>query len=291
MDQPRIIYDPDVLDKFEITGFLSGVVNHVRERVATREQQVPIAGLQALSSLQKRPADLVSALKHDQGLSLIVEIKRQSHTGKLLIEGRYEPDALARLYESLGVQAVAVATEPHYYAGELHHVIYVSEAVRVPVLRQDFVFDRYQVHEARAAGADGVILIASLLGEYRLWDLVSLTQRLRMTAVVQVENEEELHRALKSDPRVIGISNVDWRTLEVDLSKTTHLCKQIPDHTLVISMGGMRTPEDVALIAEAGADAILIGEAILQAPDPTEAIRDLYSLIDNDPTDPWKTIE
>lgn len=288
MDQPQVVFDPEAVEQLELSGFLSEVVARVRQRVIKRQREVPIAGLKALSAMQKRPLDLASALRHDRGLSLIVEIKRRSHHGRLLVEGRYEPDELARLYAGLGLQAVAVATEQHYYESELHHLTYVSKVVNIPVLRQDFVFDRYQVYESRAAGADGVILVAALLGEHRLWDLVSLTQRLRMTAVVQVETEEELSRALKTDPRVIGISNVDWRTLEVDLTKTTRLRKQIPDHTVVISMGGMRTPEDVALVHEAGVDAIMVGEVILLSPAPTETVHHLYSLIDSNPTNPVK---
>ncbi len=291
MDQPKIVYDPDLVDQLEISGFLGEAVTHIKQRVLKRQHDVPIAGLKALISMQKRPLDLASALRNDQGLSLVVEIKQKSHTGKQLIKGRYEPDELARQYADMGVQAVAVATDPKYYQGELHHLTYVSQGVRIPVLRQDFVFDRYQVYESRAAGADGVILIAALLGEYRLWDLVSLTQRLRMTAVVQIENETELARALQADPRVIGISNVDWRTLGVNLDNTLRLRKQIPDHTLVISMGGLRTPADVAQVAQAGIDAILLGESIISAPDPHLAIHEMFAQVDSDPTDPWRTIE
>jgi indole-3-glycerol phosphate synthase len=291
MDQPQVVYDPDVVDQLKISGFLSEVVAHIRQRVAKRQEEVPISGLRALISMQKRPIDLASALRHDQGLSLIIDIKRQTHYGKMLFPSRYEPDALARYYAEAGVQAISVATDPHYYRGEIHHLTYVSEVVDIPIIRQDFVFDRYQIYEARAAGADGVILIAALLGEYRLWDLLSIAQRLRMTAVVQVENEEELARALESDPRVIGISNVDWRTLDVDLGRTLRLREQIPDHIAVISMGGIRRAEDVTMVSEAGIDAILVGEAILGAADPEDKIRELYSQIDSDPTDPWRTIE
>lgn len=284
MDQPQNVIDPDSVDHLEITGFLNEVLHHTRQRVAQRQQEVPIAGLRALNTIQKRPLDLTSALRHRDGVSLVVEIKRQSHNGKLLVEGRYEPDEIARFFAKLGVQAVSVATDNRYYGGELHHLTYVSRATTIPVIRQDFVFDRYQVYEARAAGADGVILIAALLGAYRLWDLISFTQRLSMTAVVQVETEEELNRTLQADPRVIGISNVDWRTLDVDLSKTTKLTKKIPDHISVISMGGVRTPDDVALVADAGVDAILAGEAILSAPNSAEAIQHLFQFLDSNPT-------
>lgn len=291
MDQPQVIYDPDVVDQLEITGFLSEVLEHMRTVVADRQGKIPISGLRALNSIQRRPRDLIGFLRQDAGLSLIIEIKRQTHHGRVLFEDRYEPDELARYFQNMGVQAVAVNTNTRYNAGELHHLTYVSQVVKIPVIRQDFVFDRYQVYESRAAGADSVILIAALLGQYRLWDLVSLTQRLRMTAMVQVETEEELQRTLNVDPRVIVISNVDWRTLEVDLTKTTRLAKLIPPYITTISMGGVRTAEDVLMLADAGIDAIVAGEAVLAAPDQMQAIDDLFSRIDSDPTDPWKAAE
>lgn len=291
MDQPQIIYDPDVVDQLEITGFLSDVLTHMRLVVENRRQQVPVSGLRALNSIQSRPLDLVSAIKSDRKMSLIIEIKRQTHDGRILFSDRYEPDEIARYYQDIGVQAIAVATNENYYQGALHHLTYVSQVVKTPVIRQDFVFDRYQVYEARAAGADGVILIAALLGQYRLWDLLSLTQRLRMTALIQVENEAELARALNVDPRIICISNVDWRTLEVDLSKSIRLAKQIPDHILTVSMGGIRTADDVKMLSEASINAIMIGEAILGATDKYRAIRELFAGINDQSQDPWKSVE
>lgn len=280
MDQPRHILDPDALDELEITGFLAEIVEHIRQRVELNKQEISHSGLHALSSIQRRPLALNSVLRQERGLSLVVDIKRQSHRGKVLLD-RYDPVELAHLYEDLGVQALSVATDPLYYQGEIHHLTLVSQEVRIPVIRNDFVFDRYQVYEARAAGADAVILIAALLGEYRLWDLVSIAQRLRMTPVVQVQDEQELARTLKADPLVIAISNVDWRTLEVDLSRTTQLCPQIPRHIVVLSMGGIRTPEDMALIAESGVDGVLVGEGLLGLPNPVEAIQWLFSMVDS----------
>jgi indole-3-glycerol phosphate synthase len=290
MDQPPLI-DPDLLDKLEITGFLKEILTHTRQRVAERQKVVPISGLRALCSIQKRPLDLPSVLKHDLGLSLVVEIKRQSPDGTVFIKGRYDPVELARQFVEVGVQALSVATDHRYYQGEVHHLTLVKEVVNVPVLRRDFVFDEYQIFEARAAGADGVYLVASLLGENRLRNLISLTQRLRMTAIVQIQDEEELRRALISDPRVIGINNVDVRTFEVDLMRTVRLRDLIPSHIVTISMGGIRTPEDVELMASTGIDAIQMGETLLTSTDILSAIRHLFSQVESDPTDPWKTIE
>lgn len=290
MDQPPLI-DPDLLDRLEISGFLEEIVNHTRQRVAERQKVVPIAGLRALASIQKRPLDLASVLKYELGLSLVVEIKRRSPDGTLHIPGRYDPVEIARLFETAGAQALSVATDYRYYQGEIYHLTQVKDVAHVPVLRRDFVFDEYQIFEARAAGADGVYLLAALMGENRLRNLISLTQRLRMTAIVQVQDVEELERALVSDPRVIGVSNVDIRTFEVDLYRTLRLRELIPDHIVTISMGGIRTPDDVEFIAATGVHAIQVGESLLTAEDVTATIRHLFSYVEHDPTDPWKTVE
>lgn len=278
MDQPQNLRDPDALDELEISGFLADILANVRQQVEINKQEISQSGLHALNSIRRRPLALSRVLRYDRGLSLTVELKRQSHRGKILID-RYDPVEQAHLFENLGVQALSVATNPLYYQGEIYHLTLVSQEVRIPVIRNDFVFDRYQVYEARAAGADAVILIAALLGEHRLWDLVSITQRLRMTAVVQVQNEQELARTLKSDPLVIAISNVDWRTLEVDLGRTTRLCPQIPRHIVVISMGGIRTPEDIAQVADSGIDGVVVGEGLLGLSNPEEAINTLFSMV------------
>ncbi len=281
MDQPQNLRDPDALDELEISGFLAELVANIRQQVEVSKQEMSLSGLHALTSIQRRPIALSSVLRYDRGLSLTVEIKRQSYRGKTLID-RYDPVEQAHLFENLGVQALSVATNPLYYQGEIHHLTLASQETRIPVIRNDFVFDPYQVYEARAAGADAVILIAALLGENRLWDLVSIAQRLRMTPVVQVQNEQELARTLKSDPLVIAISNVDWRTLEVDLNRTTRLCPQIPRHIVVVSMGGIRTPEDMAMVADSGIDGVLVGEGLLGVPNPDEAIQTLFSLVNPD---------
>lgn len=281
MDQPQNLRDPNALDELEISGFLAELVANIRQQVEVSKQEMSLSGLHALTSIQRRPIALSSVLRYDRGLSLTVEIKRQSYRGKTLID-RYDPVEQAHLFENLGVQALSVATNPLYYQGEIHHLTLVSQETRIPIIRNDFVFDPYQVYEARAAGADAVILIAALLGENRLWDLVSIAQRLRMTPVVQVQNEQELARTLKSDPLVIAISNVDWRTLEVDLSRTTRLCPQIPSHIVVVSMGGIRTPEDMALVAESGIDGVLVGEGLLGIPNPEATIQTLFSLVNPD---------
>lgn len=286
MDQPPII-DPDLLDKVEVSGFLKEIQDHVRDRVAQRRLEVPVAGLRALCTIQKRPLDLTSVLRRKMGLSLVVEIKRQSANGMVFFPERYNPVELAKLYEAAGAHAVSIATNAYYFQGDVYHLMQVKEDIHIPVLRRDFVFDEYQVYEARAAGADGVFLLAALMGENRLRNLISLTQRLRMTAIVQVQDEIELARAMTSDPRVIGITNLDARTFEIDLERTPRLRRLIPPHIVTISMGGIRTPEDIVFIADSGVDGVQIGESLLSSNNVLERLRWLFSGVEVDPDDLW----
>jgi indole-3-glycerol phosphate synthase len=254
---------------------LADMVARKQHDLEARKQVIPIAALRAMAKLQQRPRDLKLVLKEDPHVSLIAEIKQISPSaGRLL--GAYDPVALARTYAAHGARAVAIHTDEAVYGGGLEHLTLVARAVNIPVIRQDFAIDEYQVLEARAAGADGVLLMAELLDDLLLRSLLSLTQRLLMTAVVQVSTESDLRRALLFDPRVIGISNQDMHTYAVDLDTTVRLRSQIPPHIAVISLYGLRTADDVARVTAAGVDGVLVGQALLQAPDTAAKIRELF---------------
>lgn len=288
MDKPPVLYDPDKVDQLEVTSFLHEVIQYSRERVTRRKGEVPLGGLSALTTIQKRPLPLASVLRQKRKPSLVLSIKQQRLNGESLIPlADYNPEKIARDFADTGVSALSVTTDPRYYSGQLHHLTLISKEVKVPVIRQDFIFDEYQVIEARAAGADGLSLIVSMLGQQRLRNLLSLTQRLRMTAVVMVHNQAELARVLELDPRVIGINNRDWNTLEVDLSRTHELRPGIPPHIVTLSMGGITTAQELAYVAETGVDAVQIGASVLAADNPHQAVQNMFALVENDPTDPW----
>jgi indole-3-glycerol phosphate synthase len=294
MDQPPVLYDPDIVDQLEVTTFLREVVEYSRDRVARRKQEVPLRALSALTSIQKRPLPITNALRRSNGPALVLTVKQQRlHGDALMSIDDYNPEELARLYAQLGAHALSVTTDPRYYNGELHHLTLISkeEEISIPVIRQDFIFDEYQVIEARAAGADGVQLIASMLGQQRLRNLLSLTQRLRMTAVVIVHNEAELERALELDPRLIGINNQDWHTFDIDLKVTHQLVSQVPQHIVTLSIGGIDTPQALAYVTEAGVDAVQVGSAVLRATDPSAKVKELFALVGGDPTEPQDTLE
>ena len=188
----------------------------------------------------------------------------------------YDPVVLAKRFEYSGVKAISVATNPDYHRGDIADLTLVSQNVAIPVLRQDFIYDEYQVVEARAAGADGLMLTAGLVEPDKLRELISVTQRYRMTEVVQVENEEEVRTAIQFEPRVIAISNRNLRDLTIDLERTLRLRELIPPHMTVISVGGLKTADDVAYVYQADIDGIVVGQALLTAPDKAKAIKELF---------------
>jgi indole-3-glycerol phosphate synthase len=293
MDQPQILYDPDKVDRLDIPPFLAEVIQVSRQSVARRSNEVPLRGLNALTTIQKRPVPIARLLRQETGISLIASIKKQNLNGEILVEKPdYDPVALARQFVAAGARALAVTTNPKYYQGNLHHLALIAGEVSVPTIRQDFIYDEYQVVEARVAGADGLTLIASMLGQQRLRNLLSLTQRLRMTAIVVVHNEEELARALELDPRVIGINNRDWHNFEIDLERTARLSPHIPRHIVVVSMGGIDSPDALEYVVSKGKiDAVQVGEKLLKSTEPLKAVEELFARIDTDPADPWETLK
>ncbi len=290
MDQPPILYDPDKVDQLDIPPFLREVIKDTRERVAVRMAEVPLSGLSALSTIRRRPVPVADVLR-GKDLSLIATVKRYEINGKQLIDPeRYHLVDLARNFVSAGASAVSVATNPRYYVGDLHDLALISGEVKVPTIRQDFIFDEYQVIETRASGADGLILIASMLGQQRLRNLLSLTQRLRMTAIVMIHNEEELERALELDPRIIGINNRNWEDFSINLERTMELSKRIPRHIVTISFSGINSPEKLQYIAQSRVNAVSIGSELMGEDDAFDTVQHLFSLIESDPTDPWEDL-
>lgn len=261
-----------------ISPSLDDITARTRETIEARKKRVPRTAIHALAQIRysRRPLDTVSYLRNHE-LSLIAQIKRST-----LDQGRifqtYDPVYLARHFESNGAAAIAVSTEQHYHEGRLDHLTMVKEAVRVPVWCHDFIIDEYQLYEIRAAGADGLMLISTLLDDTRLRVMVSLTQRLGMAAMVTVRNEEEAARALSVDPRVVGISCRDPFTHEIDLDLPGRLRPLFRSHTTVIALGGIRTSEDAQHLADAQIDGIFAGEALLTAEDMAAKVRALSSI-------------
>ena len=215
--------------------------------------------------------DFAQTLGSHAHVRVIAEVKRRS-PGAGEIRPGLDPAALARGYQARGAAAVSVLTDRDYFGGSLADLRTVREAVSLPLLRKDFVIDPLQVSEARAAGADAVLLIVRILDDARLAELLGVVSEHRMTALVEVHDARELERAADAGALVIGINNRDLATFTTELSVTLGLLEQLPTGAVVVSESGIQTRADVERLGEAGVHAVLVGESLLRAPDPGLAL-------------------
>ena len=208
-------------------------------------------------------------------LRLVAEVKCASPSRGLLVD-HFDPLHLAALYQQNGAAAISVLTDETYFKGSLSILEQIAAIQpRLPLLRKDFIYDPYQVYESRAAGADAVLLIAAHLQPGLLADLLAQVQNLGMAALVEVHTAAELEQALCFAPRLVGINNRDLHDFKVDLQICLDLRRAIPPGVTVVAESGIHTAADVARLAEAGMDAMLVGEALVTAPDPAQKIRSL----------------
>lgn len=254
--------------------FLDRIVAQKRKELQKRQKAVPLSVLEDAIKQQPAPLDFAKALKGD-GLSLIAEIKRASPSkGDLNVN--LDAVALAKIYADNGAAAISVLTEERYFKGSGKDLEAVKKALpNVPVLRKDFILNPYQLYEARAWGADAVLLIVAILENNVLKELIALSHELGMQCLVEIHNEDELKRALKCNAKVIGINNRNLQTMEVDIEVTKRLYPLItPQHT-VVSESGIRGREDIEKLKRWKVDAVLIGEALVTANDVPAKIKEL----------------
>ena len=245
---------------------LEDIMRAKRQEVPKRKAEVSEANLQALALFTPPAIDFPAALARP-GVSLIAEVKRASPSKGLLCKD-FDPVQLALTYAKGGASAISCLTDARFFQGSLEYVTDIKDAFRkrkinLPVLRKDFIFDPYQVLEARVAGADALLLIMAVLSDAEYRDLLAYTHELGMAALVEVHNEVELARALREKPRVVGVNNRDLRDFSVDLNTTARLRAQIPADVLVVSESGIRNADDVRALKKMGADAMLVGESLV----------------------------
>ncbi|HEY5336503.1 MAG TPA: indole-3-glycerol phosphate synthase TrpC [Mycobacteriales bacterium] len=254
---------------------MAGILEGVRADLAVRESQVPLADLKARARAARDPRDALAVLRAP-GVGVIAEVKRSSPSrGPLACIPN--PAALAADYEAGGAAAISVLTEQRRFGGSLADLAAVRCAVDCPVLRKDFIVSPYQVVEARAYGADLVLLIVAALEQPRLLGLLDRVRSLGMTALVEVHDEAELERAVAAEARVIGINARNLATLEVDTTTFGRLAPQIPAGVVTIAESGVTGARDVRGYAVAGAHAVLVGEALVTRGDPRTAVADLVA--------------
>ncbi len=244
------------------------VIAAKKQGLLERKSRTPIEAVRALASMQKRPLPVLSAVADNSPVMLIGQV-RYSISQSSLMDEPYDPVTTALRYAQSGLDAVALFTDEMLYPGGLDDLVMVSRAVNVPVISQDYILDEYQVVEARAAGASALVLSSAFLEPTLLRTLVSATQRNRMTAIVQINNEAELDYALSLSPYVIGITNRDPWTLEYDRDNLSRLCPLIPPHIRVMLLDDLGTMDEIAQAVSMGVHAVLMQEtAIAQLPSP-----------------------
>ncbi len=224
------------------------------------------------ASLEKRLAsapavrDFRAALMAPGGVQIIAEVKKASPSAGV-IRADFDPVAIAKVYEAHGAACISVLTDRPFFQGDLSYLASIRSAVQIPLLRKDFILERYQLLEARLAGADAVLLIAEILSARALGELLRETHALGMNALVELHDADNLPAVVESGARIIGINNRDLRTFETRLDHTIELARQVPNDRCIVSESGIRTFRDVQLLQAAGVRAILVGESLMRSPD------------------------
>ncbi|GAB3445644.1 indole-3-glycerol phosphate synthase TrpC [Phycicoccus ginsengisoli] len=254
---------------------LDEIVAGVREDLAARVAVTPRAAVEHAAARTPAALDAEAALRRP-GLSLIAEVKRSSPS-KGALAAIADPAALAADYEAGGATAVSVLTEQRRFGGSLADLDAVRAAVRIPVLRKDFMVEDYQLFEARAHGADIILLIVAALSQDDLERMHALARELGMTALVEVHDEEETRRALDAGATVVGVNARNLKTLDVDPDTFARLAGLVPDGVVRVAESGVAGPQDAARYAAEGADAVLVGEALVRGADPRGAARDIIT--------------
>jgi indole-3-glycerol phosphate synthase len=256
-------------------SILARIVAARREAIAHRQRVLPLAVLKM--TVQKRVGpvrDFAGALARSGSLNVIAELKKASPSRGLLREN-YQPAALAAGLEQAGAAALSVLTEEDFFQGSLAHLKEARKAVKIPVLRKDFIFDPWQVWEARTTEADSFLLITSILDDAVLRELLELGRELGMEALVEVHSREELGRAMNAGARIIGSNNRDLRTFEVRLETSLELIEAIPDECIAVSESGIHSYDDLERLRHAGFDSFLVGEHLMTKSDPGGELRAL----------------
>ena len=254
---------------------LDELIEGVRADVAARQELVPLDRIRELAAAAPAALDAYTAVRAP-GVGVIAEVKRSSPSKGALAEIA-DPAALATEYAAGGARCVSVLTEGRWFGGSLDDLIAVRAAVKVPVLRKDFIVSAYQVHEARAHGADLVLLIVAALEQNVLMGLLERVESLGMTALVEVHDEEEADRAMAAGAKVIGVNARNLRTLEIDRTTFERIAPGLPNHVVKIAESGVRGPHDLIKYASAGADAVLVGEGLVTQKSPRDAVAELVT--------------
>lgn len=260
-----------------MTSYLDLILEWTREHRLPRLQKSSIAGDLARKSVEAPAARSFRRPLTSQGISLIAEFKRRSPSAGEL-KPNADPEAQAKTYESGGARAMSVLTEPEFFGGGLKDLLIARESCSLPVLRKDFLLDPVQVVEARAYSADAVLLIAAAIKDrVLLKEMCAAADEMGMDALIEVHEEKELDLVFQVEPLLIGVNQRDLTTFKIDHDLAIRVRKEIPDDVTVVAESGVSTSEQIQQMRKSGIDAVLVGETLMQADDPAQAIRELLA--------------
>ncbi len=265
------MYTPGV---YSVKMILDQIVEEKKKEVEQAKVEVPLAKLIERSSSVGQLRGFKEAITQPGKISLIAEIKKASPSKGVLRE-EFEPVEIARTYESSGACALSILTDKKFFQGDIAYLNAVREAVNLPILRKDFIVDKYQIYESVCSGADSVLLIAQLLSEDELSEFSKVCAQLNLEAVWEVHNEKDLDKVLPQDVTIIGINNRNLQTFEEDLRLSAQLIKKIPKGKIVVSESAIKSSKDVKYLQDLGVNAVLIGETFMRSPDISSKVKEL----------------
>src|SRR5437899_7412491 len=257
-----------------MTMFLDRIISQTRIHLEQRKLKAPFEEQQSLAFAQSTPCDLLQSLKVQSKIGLIAEVKRASPS-KGIFALDIDPVELAQIYAANGATAISVLTEPHFFQGSFDDLAAIKQAVQVPVLCKDFIIDEYQVYEARAWGADAILLICAILDQIQLQRLLKVAYDLNMHCLVEVHTSEEVQRAISAGASIIGINSRDLKTFQIHANLIRDLRPVIPKDTVVVAESGIHTSADARRLARYDVQAMLVGESLVTSQDIPAQIRTL----------------
>lgn len=257
--------------------FLREIITYKKEELIEARRKRPLAELKLMARDAEPTRGFGNVLSRLGGIKLIAEVKKASPS-KGVIRDNFDPVGIARIYEDSGAACISVLTEKKFFQGSLDHLGMIRKAVDLPLLRKDFIIDEYQIFEARAAGADAILLIAACLDKPQIQDFLGRARDLGLDVLVESHTPKELDKALSAGAMLIGLNNRDLTTFSVSLQTTFDILKDIPDDRIVVSESGISSREDVARLEQAGVDAVLVGEALMREAEIGRKVKELLGV-------------
>ena len=260
-----------------LNSILEKIVTHKLSEIASAQAARPLKDVAAAADSMSEPRDFLAALQNAAGIALIAEVKKASPS-KGIIRVDFDPVTIAQTYADSGASCISVLTDQNFFQGHLDYLTAISKQVNLPLLRKDFIVDPYQVFEARAAGADAVLLIAECLEPDQLISLHKRIRALGMTPLVELYDAQNIEKVMAADPVLVGVNNRDLNTFEVDLDHSVRVKQLLPPSVTFVSESGIYNRSDVEMLEKSGVDAMLVGESLMRADDIGGAVKTLLGV-------------